>query len=96
MYHFCYLVWLNVQRGMLTRFRGKTSLVVYGIIHIIMSCALSSGFSIFVQGSYLDVLTPPVVEQFQVTKLANYCLMAILLLEVLVRSWSTCIAKALV
>ena len=51
---------LNFQRAMVLRLRSRTSLITYALIHVIMACALSSGFSIYLQTSYLSVLSPPV------------------------------------
>ena len=66
---------LNFQRAMVLRLRARTSLITYALIHVIMACALSSGFSIYLQSSYLSVLTPPVdtvLQAYFPTILRNY------------------------
>ena len=35
---------LNFQRALVLRLRARTSLVTYALIHVIMACALSSGW----------------------------------------------------
>ena len=72
---FLYQVYLNMKRALIIRLRKRSSLVIYSVIHIIMAAALSIGFSIFIQSSYLDVFDPPLpleLQSYFPSVLSNY------------------------
>lgn len=60
-------VYLQLQRLVTVRLRGRLQLIIYMAINIIMAVSLSSGFSIFFVGSssYTSVLSPPAREELQ-------------------------------
>lgn len=61
------IISLSAKRLLRVRFRNRTSLITYFCIQSIMAMALASGFSVIIQGSYLDVLRPP-----ETTDLSGY------------------------
>lgn len=62
---FAFLSFLNGQRLLVIRLRNTSSLAVYFLINFVMAVALSSGFSIYMQDSYLGVLSPPTRPELQ-------------------------------
>jgi ABC-type multidrug transport system ATPase subunit len=58
---------LSFKRLLTVRLRNRRDLITYFCIQIIMAVALSSGFSIIIQGSYQNILLPPIS-----TSLAKY------------------------
>jgi len=56
---FLHLVQLNFFRGIITRLRGMQNLAIYSFLHAMMAGALSTGFTIYIQQTYLNTLDPP-------------------------------------
>lgn len=72
---FCNQFCLNAHRLLLTRFRNRGSIITYLAISFLMAVSLSSGFSILLQDSYLNVLIPPVergLNEFYPSPLEKY------------------------
>ena len=59
---FMYLIYLNAQRGLITRLRNIRNLLIYGGLHMIMAVSLSVGFTVFIQQTYRNTLDIPVRE----------------------------------
>ena len=59
------IILLQMRRAWTVRMRNITSLLIYMFISILMAAALSVGFSVYIQGSYLATLTPPVNQAFK-------------------------------
>jgi hypothetical protein len=57
---FFILSYLQGKRAFIIRMRQRDSLIIYSLLSVIMAGALSSGFSILIQTSYLNTLTPTV------------------------------------
>lgn len=57
--NFLHLVRLNFFRAILTRLRGMQVLAIYSFLHAMMAGALSTGFTIYIQQTYLNTLDPP-------------------------------------
>lgn len=56
---------LNAKRLLLVRTRDRSKLLIYIVIDVLEACALSSGFSIFLTGSYLGIFNPSVQQSLQ-------------------------------
>lgn len=56
---FLHLVRLNFFRAIVTRLRGMQVLAIYSFLHAMMAGALSTGFTIYIQQTYLNTLDPP-------------------------------------
>ena len=56
---FYLFIYFNMKRLMKIRLRNSVQLVVYIFLNVLMAIALASGFSIFMNDSYLSVLNPP-------------------------------------
>ena len=54
------IFWLQAWRAFVIRMRHQDSLVVYASLAVLMAAALSSGFSVLIQKSFLKTLTPPI------------------------------------
>lgn len=73
---FLYLVYLNAQRALVSRFRNTRNLLIYGGLHVIMAVSLSVGFTVFIQQTYRNTLDIPVREalvSFCPSVLKDYC-----------------------
>jgi ABC-type multidrug transport system ATPase subunit len=57
--NFFHLVQLNFFRAITTRLRGIQNLAIYSFLHAMMAGALSTGFTIYIQQTYLNTLDPP-------------------------------------
>jgi len=67
---------LNAQRSLLTRLRQRSNLLIYGLLHAGMAGALSTGFTVYLQGTYRNTLDPPVLGElvpFCPVVLREYC-----------------------
>eukprot|EP01039_Chlorochromonas_danica_P006863 gene6863-7586_t len=63
--HFTNQFYLNLYRLFLVRIRNISAIFIYLAINLVMACALSSGFSILISGSYLGTVTPNLPTMLQ-------------------------------